>query len=156
MNTTVINSILCGLSVLLLAVFGLVGEVLPDLVQARQSTGCGGTLAALPYPTTLALHVFGSGGGAFWLSLTPFMMVFVGLAACVRGEAHTRMFWSGFIATWLLALIYFGLYAWSMLLPFKLLCAELDDRPMQWIVPAIDLVLLAVIVIAFRRSLTMK
>jgi len=146
---------LCVLSVVLLAVLGLLGDELQSIARLPLPIRCGtpGAAPDLPTPTRLVLDFYGRGSGNFLLSLTPFMIVFAGIAvrACI-GRHGGEDFCYGFMAAWLLAAIYAGLYAWALILPYQSLCADLDTRPVVNVVVAIDaLVLLAVIVLIARR-----
>jgi hypothetical protein len=145
--------LLTVLSVVLLGVLGLLGEELQNVARAVLPTKCGPSAAtALPLPTRFAFDLFGQNSGDFLLSLTPFMMIFGAIGVCARDATRTSVFWSGFVAAWLAALIYFFLYAWAMLLPFHMACADLESRPVVWIVLAIDVVIIVAGIATFRRA----
>ena len=149
-----VRAILCGISIAALAVLGLLGEALQNLARSpRLGSGCAAAaIQDFPYPTLLALETYGINTGNFALSLTPFMIVLAAVAACARGERRIQQFWAGFAATWLAALSYFGLYAWALSLPWHLMCADFERRPIEWIVPALNAVLVVGAVIVYWRG----
>lgn len=152
MKQSTVNVILCALSIALLAVLGLLGEEIQSLARGMARVGCGAATSNLPYPTRLAFDIFGQHTGSFLLSLTPLMIGFGIIAAGAFDASRSSTFWSVFAATWLAALIYFGLYTWAMLLPFSSLCSEFETTPVAWIILLLDAVLLAVGFAAVQRS----
>jgi hypothetical protein len=141
------------LSVILLLVLGAVGDNIMNIVglylkQMRP-----------PGPTDLAFRVFfPPQSGHFLLSLTPFMILFIGAASVLHDTRHDDgLLYPLFAIIWFVVLIYFGVYSWVLTLPFTLMGNILGaPSPIRWVVPALDTVLITGFALLVVRRNRMK
>lgn len=145
--------LICLLSVALLSLIGRVGDEafnLPYYVYGDPRH----TDAELPYWTDLVVHSYYINHGDFELSLTPAMILLLGLAvACHIYPVVARNFWYLFVTVCLLVGIYVCLYALALLLPFHLLLSVIGPSPVDTIVPIVDGVLIVALVIVMALGL---
>lgn len=136
------RTIVTLLSILLLGVFGALGEELLNWLHAH----CGQMEDGLPPVTAFFYWNYGLNNGIFALSLTPFALMFLGLllVSWVKGSGRDRFLYA-FITIWLLAGLYFAVFCLSVLLPFHLLMTLVGDRPAFRVILAVDAIILAVV-----------
>ena len=148
--------LVCLLSLVLLGLVGRVGDEafnLPYHVYGDLRH----TDAELPYWTDLVVHSYYINHGDFELSLTPAMILLLGLAvACHIYAGVARNFWYLFVTVWLLVGIYVCLYALALLLPFHLLLSVIGPSPVDTMVPIVDGVLTVVLVITMVPGLVKR
>lgn len=142
----------CALSIALLCVLGALGEVARDVLPRLAGVACGGAVADLPMLTRLVVQHYGVNSGEFFWSLTPFMIAFAGIAAIpgaqpASGSAQSHLF----VSVWLLASIYIGAFLLALALPLGTTCATLETGPVVSLAIALDVVLVVVFVLLWRR-----
>ncbi len=134
---------ICALSVVLLTILGDLGEASINLFYAACPKGQ--LLENVPVVTGWVVKLFPINSGHFVASLSPFAIIFLALAAArPAGPGKDDWFLAGFIATWLVALIYMGLFALVLLMPFHLLMISIEGTPLGYIVAVMDVVLIFV------------
>jgi hypothetical protein len=145
--------VVCLLSLALLNLIGRIGDEafnLPYYVYGdlRHMD------AELPYWTDLVVHSYYINHGDFELSLTPAMILLLGLAVgCHVYAGVARNFWYLFVTVWLLVGIYVCMYALALLLPFHLLLSVVGPSPVDTIVPIINGVLTVALVIVMALGI---
>jgi len=135
--------LLCLLSILAFWLLGMVGEELLNL-SARHDVGK--DAEHLPAITQFFFSTFPLNSGLFRLSFTPFMLLMLG-AAALRGRlVEPSLSWVFFAIVWVLALVYFLLFAFALLLPFHILLGVMHDSPVPTIVWTINTVIAIMLV----------
>jgi len=143
LSSTKMRTLVTLLSILLLWVFGALGEELLNWLHVYCEQ-CGGSL---PFPTAFFYQNYGLNSGIFALSLTPFALMFLGvlLVSLAKGGGPDRFLYA-FVAVWLLAGLYLAVFCYSVLLPFIILLKKVGDPSASRVILAVDAVLLAVVV----------
>ncbi len=104
---------LCMLSIVLIWTIGMLGQGaldLPCFTAIRSAP-------VLPWLTEFFLTDLHIRYGGLMLSLTPFMVLMIGVAWIASGSSRAKLFWYLFVCSWLLTLIYVLAFASAMLIP---------------------------------------
>lgn len=134
--TDILRLVLCLFSIFLLWLLGTIGEQLLNLPIYR------GSEKHIPALTGFFLDNFNINAGHFLLSLTPFMILLVAVAASSFDRRLSDLYWYLFVGVWLLALTYLSVFVLALLLPFHLLAVEFGDSRIPKIVHAVNIVLI--------------
>ena len=142
----------CLLSIILLVLLGILGEELLNLYHV-----VGDENIALPSVTALVLKYYPVNAGHFALSLTPFMIIFAGLALISnKSNGQSQLFWFYYVATWLVAVMYFISFTIALGLPYHLLLASMVRTPLYYAVLLLDVFIVGVIIIVWIRRIRAK
>jgi len=145
--------LVCLLSVALLALIGRVGDEAFNFPY-RAYGGLRNTDMELPYWTDLVVRSYYINSGDFERTLSPAMILLLGLAVgCSVYAGVARNFWYLFVTVWLLVGIYVCVYVLALLAPFHLLLSVAGPSPVSKIVPIINGVLVVTLVIAIALGL---
>lgn len=147
----VLRWLLVALGVVYPLALGMVGEAAIGSMSWFSSRGLG----ALPLPTRIILTAFGY-GGRFLLSLTPFMMVVIGLAAVAKRDRRSNLiFLPCYVAALLGPTILTLVIGWAVMLPTLPLSASLapiDDWWFVFTVLGLDVLIAAAFVWLHQRG----
>ena len=91
---------LCLLSIVLLGLLGAVGEELLNLPRYHRLREGAESMSWLTHFFITNFHL---NAGHFWLSVTPFMILMLGVAGMSLGRKRSDLFWFLFVGAWLLA-----------------------------------------------------
>jgi hypothetical protein len=139
--------LVCLLSIILLMVLGAIGEEILNLPPVRNIKHQESRQEIeLNPPSSFVFENYGLNNGDFGSPLTPFMLVFFGLAAFGRSATKGQgLFWYLFASIWLLVLIYCGMFALALMMPYHILLIEIPASPVGSVVAIIDYIILATI-----------
>lgn len=146
-KVALLRAAICLASIVLLLPLGALGDLLPDIVEPVLR-GAGNEM---PGPTSFVVKNYPLNNGYFLYSLTPWMIVFVGLIF------QRRFFFYWFTLAWLLALAYCCSYVFAWTVPYYLLMMAMGpDTMLKTIVTSIDWVLACGFVLLWLWRLRMK
>lgn len=144
-----IRIVITILSVLFLIVLGALGDSLINTITVAIKFHD----VACPNPTALALSLFDVNGCDFLLSMTPFMILFIGIALLIRKDKRGALdYLYVFIILWLLVMIYFTTFVWALSLPFFPLYKPVDTNPIRILIYILDFIIIAGVVFLFIRK----
>ncbi len=126
-------------SIALLLVLGHIGE---EMINYLHSQVSGIDSPSLPGLTDFVYNNFRLNTGDFALSLTPFMILFLGLffLSAIRRWGHASFIYA-FMLLWMIASLYFSLFTAAVLLPHMFLMCSSTDSMLPNVVVGIDAIL---------------
>lgn len=137
------------MSILLLTILGALGEALINISSLMIDS----LSIAQPIVTGIVLSMYPINGGYFLLSMTPFMILFVGIALLNRYDIEdTIVYHQIFILLWLIVLIYFTTIVWALAVPFFLMGKGLGGGPIKIFIFFVDFIIILGVVILFIRN----
>ena len=142
----ILRPVLSLLSIVVFCLLGMTGEQLLNLPLYQ---GMGKDAEGMPAITQFFLSNFNLNAGHFMLSLTPFMILMLGVGFVRRKNQQPDLYGFLFVGIWLLAIAYFLIFVLALLAPFYLSLTVMGDSPVPKVVCIINTVIAIALVAAW-------
>ena len=131
----ILRPTICFMSILVFWLLGAVGE---ELLNLPHHTRIVKELEHMPTLTQFFLGNFHLNAGHFILSLTPLMILMLGVASLPRRQEQSDLYWLLFVGVWLLAIAYILVFILALVIPFHILLIESWETPVTRVVWSIN------------------